>query len=153
MSATGLEVFDETLQLTNLWLKEIETELGPDRKRAYEALRGVLHVLRDRLSVDEAMDLSAQLPMLVRGIYFEGYDPTGKPERVRDRDEFLARIAGQFRNIRPLGPDDAARAVFGVLGRHVDPGEVRQVIQSLPAELRTLWPGHERLTAKETARQ
>jgi uncharacterized protein (DUF2267 family) len=49
MSLTGLEVFDETLHKTNTWLKEIEQELGPGRRRAYQALRAVLHCLRDRL--------------------------------------------------------------------------------------------------------
>lgn len=34
MSATGLEVFDKTIQTTNIWLGEIERELAPDRQRA-----------------------------------------------------------------------------------------------------------------------
>jgi uncharacterized protein (DUF2267 family) len=140
MSATGLAVFDETLHKTNAWLKEIMEVLGPDRHRAYQALRAVLHCLRDRLTIDEAAHLGDQLPMLVRGIYFEGWHPAGKPEKIRGRDEFLHRIAERLAHTRPISPDDAARAVFQVLETHVDSGEIRQVMQALPQDIRALWP-------------
>lgn len=159
MTTTGLDVFDSTLQKTNTWLKEIEAELGPDRHRSYEAMRAVLHALRDRLTVDEAAHLGDQLPMLVRGIYYEGYHPAGKPEKIRSRDEFLERInrrmgpaSARLRNARPVGADDAARATFRVISRNCDPGEVRQVIGSLPAEIRSLWPDHERFMSESAVR-
>ena len=67
MNTTGLEVFDETVQKTNAWLKGIAEALDSDRHRAYQALRAVLHCLRDRLTVEEAAQLGDQFPMLVRG--------------------------------------------------------------------------------------
>jgi uncharacterized protein (DUF2267 family) len=70
MSATGLEVFDKTVHTTNAWLKEIMEATGLDRRRAYRALAAVLHALRDRLTVDEVAQLGAQLPILVRGLYY-----------------------------------------------------------------------------------
>jgi uncharacterized protein (DUF2267 family) len=140
MSATGVEVFDETLHKTNIWLKEIMASLGPDRHRAYQALRAVLHTLRDRLTIDEAAHLGDQLPMLVRGIYYEALHPAGKPEKLRSLEEFLARIASHFATARPIDPEDAARAVFQVLETHVAPGEIRDVINILPREIRALWP-------------
>lgn len=142
MSATGLEVFDKTLQTTNTWLKEIGEQIGPDRQRCYQALRAVLFSLRDRLTPDEAAQLAAQLPMLVRGIYYEGYRPAGKPERIRSRDEFLQKIGEHLEQTRPLGADEAARAVFKVLDHYLDPGEMADVKQSLPQEIRTLFPVH-----------
>ncbi|MFL5268204.1 MAG: DUF2267 domain-containing protein [Stellaceae bacterium] len=63
MSATGLEAFDKTLQTTNVWLDEIVKELGPDRQVAWHGLGAVLRALRDRLPVDEAAHLGAQLPV------------------------------------------------------------------------------------------
>ena len=59
MSATGLDVFDKTVQTTNAWLKEIMEVTGPDRRRAYRVLAAVLHALRDRLAVDEAAQPAA----------------------------------------------------------------------------------------------
>ncbi len=142
MSATGLEVFDTTVQTTNIWLKEIGEQIGPDRQRCYQALRAVLFSLRDRLDPNEAADLAAQLPMLVRGIYYEGYRPTGKPERIRSRDEFLHKVGEHLEQTRPLGADEATRAVFKVLDHYLDPGEMADVKQSLPQDIRTLFPVH-----------
>lgn len=140
MTSTGLEVFDKTLQTTNIWLNEIGEDLGPDRQRCYQALRAVLFALRDRLTVDEAADLSAQLPMLVRGIFYEGYRPSIMPQKVRTQDEFLTKINDNLQFIRPLGADEAARAVFRVLDKRIPPGEMNEVKQMLPPEIRTLFP-------------
>jgi uncharacterized protein (DUF2267 family) len=142
MSATGLEVFDKTLQTTNTWLKEIGEQISPDRQRCYHALRAVLFSLRDRLPPAEAAHLAAQLPMLVRGIYYDGYRPTGKPDRIRSRGEFLQKIDEHLALTRPLGADEAARAVFKVLDHYLDPGEMAEVKQALPEEIRTLFPVH-----------
>ena len=46
---------------------------GGDRRSAYRALRSVLHVLRDRLTPEQAVHLGAQLPLLVRGIFYDGW--------------------------------------------------------------------------------
>lgn len=140
MSATGLEIFDRTLQETNIWLKEIMDEIGPDRQRAYHALRAVLHALRDRLTVEEAAHLSAQLPMLVRGIFFEGWHPAGKPLKERTRDEFLTHVGEGMRGIEPINTEAATRAVFRTIEKHVTPGEVQDVVEMLPKPLRSLWP-------------
>ena len=139
MSATGLPIFDETIQKTNTWLNEIAQALDCDRHHAYQALRAVLDCLRDRLTVNEAAQLGDQLPMLVRGIYYEAWHPAGKPEKIRLRAEFLARIAAHLRKA-PIEPLDAATAVFQVLERHVSPGEINDVIETLPEEIRMLWP-------------
>jgi uncharacterized protein (DUF2267 family) len=96
MSATGLEVFDTTIQTTNRWLKEIMETTGPDRRRAYHVLTAVLHALRDRLTVDEVAHLGAQLPVLVRGRYYDQWHPAGKPERLRHKDEFLTAVAEEL---------------------------------------------------------
>lgn len=141
MSTTGLEVFDSTVQKTNLWLREIMDELATeDRHLAYEALRAALHALRDRLPVNEAADLGAQLPMLVRGLYYEGWHPAGKP-RKSDAGDFLAAIRARVgRGLGEPEPRAAARAVFRVLHRHITPGELEDVKRCLPRDLRDLWP-------------
>jgi len=139
VSVTGLDVFDPTVHRTNAWLKEVMRALGrDDRHAAYLALRATLHTLRDRLTIEEVAQLGAQLPMLVRGFYYEGWDPTDKPVPERSFDGFLAGIAIELPN--ELDPEQAARAVFAVLAARVSGGEIDDVLHMLPTSIRTLWP-------------
>jgi uncharacterized protein (DUF2267 family) len=70
MIAAGLEVFDRTVHKTNIWLKDLIEMLDcGDRHEAYLALRATLHAPRDRLTIEEAAQFAAQLPMLIRGFY------------------------------------------------------------------------------------
>jgi uncharacterized protein (DUF2267 family) len=141
MSMTGLEVFDSTVHKTNSWLKEVMQGIHrDDRRKAYDALRATLHALRDRLTVEEVAQLGAQLPMLIRGFYYEGWDPTRKPAKLRDREEFLSIINEKFRADDTLNPELIARAVFTVLSNRVTQGEIEDVKHVLPAEIRSLWP-------------
>ncbi len=141
MSATGLAAFDSTLQTTHVWLNDICEEMGweHDPHRAYHALRAVLHALRDRLHPEEAAGLAAQLPMLIRGAYYEGWHPAGKPVKARSRDEFLAPVAASFRGDPEVRPAEVARAVFRVLKRRLTAGEIQDVIGVLPHDVQDLW--------------
>lgn len=141
MSVDTIGAIESTVHLTNLWLQELMEELGwRDRQRAYHALRVVLHALRDRLTVAEAVDLGAQLPMLVRGLYYEGWSPNDKPVKERKREEFLAHIAAAFRDDPGVYPEAVAWGVFKILERHVSGGEIKDVQHVLPAAIRALWP-------------
>ncbi|MCU1337192.1 MAG: hypothetical protein JWO19_2773 [Bryobacterales bacterium] len=140
MSTTGLEVFDRTIHRTNIWLKDLMQMLDfEDRHEAYHALRAVLHSLRDRLTVEEAAHFAAQLPMLIRGFYYEGWDPTGKPLKERHRDEFLMRIDEELRPYE-INAEAAARAVFLLLANRISEGEIEDIEHVLPREIRDLWP-------------
>lgn len=142
MSAPSLDVFDTTLQKTYGWLKDVMQVLGweEDRHRAYGALRAALHALRDRLSVEEVVQLGAQLPMLIRGFYYEGWDPTGKPLRVRHKEQFLARIQQELELDTLIDAERVVRAVFAVLAQHISQGEIANVKHVLPAGFQDLWP-------------
>lgn len=140
MTATEVPVFESTIHVTNTWLGELDQELGRhDRHQAYRILRAVLIALRDRLTVEEATDLGAQLPMLVRGFYYEGWNPSKTPTRERNLQAFLNHIAGNLQEATDGDPEDAARAVFGLLSRHVTAGEIDHVKGSLPKDVQKLW--------------
>src|SRR5689334_2329249 len=98
MTHSNVDAIDHTVQQTNEWLRDIATELGTENHRhAYLALRGSLHAIRDLLTVDESAHLSAQLPMLVRGIYFEEWDPSHGSAHDRSRESFLGHVADALR--------------------------------------------------------
>lgn len=139
MSATGLEVFDKTLQTTNIWLDGVMEVIGPDRHLAWHVLGSVLRIVRDRLPLGLAAHLGAELPLLVRGTYYDQWRPSEQPKKWRSLDEFYALISAELANLRPIGSDDAARAVFQVLNRHIDPGQTLKVIEALPEDVARLW--------------
>ncbi len=124
---------------SEIWINDIRRELGiDDEERAFLALRAGLHALRDRLTVEEAAHLAAQLPTAIRGIFFEGWHPGGRRARPRSRESFLEAIERQM----PRGRLDAARvahAVFRVLDKHVTQGQVANVKHSLPHAIAELW--------------
>lgn len=137
----GVHVFDAALQEANLWLKGMKERLVTDDDHvAYLALRSALHALRDRIGPEAAVHLGAQLPMLVRGLYYEGWRLAAVPSKERHLQDFLDHLA---RALPPgLRPEAhrMAGAAFGLLQEKVAPGEVAKVIKVLPEELRRLWP-------------
>ena len=139
MSSSGLAQFDATIQKTNRWLHDLMDELEwNDKEGCYHALREVLHGLRDRLSVAEAVDLGAQLPMLIRGFYYEGWKPSEVPIRVRNKDDFLNHIREGYRNDEWVDIERLTRAVFHVMSKHVTSGEIEDIRRCLPEGLREL---------------
>jgi uncharacterized protein (DUF2267 family) len=136
------QVWDKTLAKSNEWLKELGAELGwQDPNAILLALRSVLHALRDRLPPNEAADLAAQMPLLIKGVYFDGWRPGGTPVKVRTREEFFNMVMKPLaRGFPEPDPERVIRAVFRILAEHVSQGEIRDVRLVLPAELAEFWP-------------
>jgi uncharacterized protein (DUF2267 family) len=121
------------------WIKETAAELGSDDEQtAFRVLRAVLHAVRDRIGIEEGAQLAAQLPMVLRGAYYESWVPSHVPETYRDRDEFLRRIIRDAKLSGQTEASYAAAAVVRVLARHVSSGELEDVMRGLPADLREL---------------
>lgn len=140
MKTTGITALDHAPQVVAEWLNLLQTDLGwSDRRRAYQLLRQTLHAVRDFLTVDEAADLSAQLPLLIRGIYFEGWVPVKTPARDRTVDDFLDRVMQGFADDPLIEPDVAVASVFSVLRRQISKGEYDQVAWAMRKPLRDLW--------------
>jgi uncharacterized protein (DUF2267 family) len=141
VSATGLSTFDETVQLSNQWLNELMRAVNWDDKyRAYRLLRATLHALRDRLTAHEAVQFGAQLPMLIRGLYYDGWHMREKPLSERTKSAFLGHIEAAFKQDPNEDPETLVRAVFNLLARKLSPGEIDDVKHVLPEEVRALWP-------------
>ena len=142
MSHTGLHVFDKTLQESNIWLKSLMDRLRTDdRDYAYAVLKATLHALRDRIGPENAVHLAAQLPMLLRGMFYEGWRLAGAATRERHTADFLEHVAQELPKALYNEPEDIVRAVFTVVWERIDAGEVGKLMKVLPPELRELWRG------------
>ena len=131
-----MNLFDKIVEKANIWVKDTMAELpSKDPHQALHALRAGLHALRDRLTIEEAAQLSAQLPLLIRGIYFEDWRPAGKPLRIRHRAEFLALVREKYAPRSDLPAEEIMAALFRVLRKHVTVGELTDIVMSLPSEL------------------
>ena len=141
MSAVGLESIDHTVQLTHIWINDLDARLGWENKhRSYRLLRTVLQAVRDWLPVNEAAGFGAQLPELIRGIYYEHWRPAATPVKQRHRADFVARIDSAFKTDPLLFTADGITAVFELLSEKVAAGEIEKVRHALPADIRALWP-------------
>ena len=122
------------------WIAEIARAAEVEQRQdwAYQALKAVMHTLRDRLTPAEVFHLSAQLPVFIRGVYFEGYQIKDKPDKMH-LDEFLQRIEEALGPGNHLTPKIAFRAVLEVLYKHVSKGELRDIYATLPKDLKELW--------------
>jgi uncharacterized protein (DUF2267 family) len=142
MSQTGFAPFTTTVDKTNHILHQIEDAYGwsqDRRNQSYGALRASLHALRDRLTVDEAAQLAAQLPTLVRGIYYEGWDPSRVPIRM-DREQFMQRVHQEFRYEVDGGMERLVRTVVNALRPQISDGEWNDVRAVMPKDLATVLP-------------
>jgi uncharacterized protein (DUF2267 family) len=138
----GPEVFEKTVQKTELWLNELMEKMGwSDRHMAYDGLRAVLHVLRDRLTVEAVAKFGAQLPMLVRGFYYEGWVPSATPIKFHRQEDFINLTRDYLRrtNVKEENIEMLVYSVFDILRNHMESGEIEKIKAILPAPLAAFW--------------
>src|SRR4051794_5149204 len=142
MSDTGYAALSTSVEKTNEVLVEIEREYGWPRERrqqSYAALRTVMHALRDRMTVEEAADLAAQLPMVMRGLFFEGWRPSRVPMKM-NRSEFLERVRHEFRYEVDGGLQLLVQRVLHAMRRYITDGEWADVRATLPDDFASMLP-------------
>jgi uncharacterized protein (DUF2267 family) len=132
-------IIQRSTEKAHLWLDDLAGELGiDDRQESYRVLRAYLHALRDRLPVDEAAQLAAQLPELIRGIYYEGWKPSRTPMKYTGFADFLSRVAAEAMLEGETEASFAVNAAATVLRRHVSEGEIDDIRSILPEDLRLI---------------
>ncbi len=138
MSAQGLEVIDETVQQTHEWINDLAARTGSeDKRQTLRLMRAVLRAIRDHIPHTEAAHLSAQLPVLVRGFYWEGWRPAATPVHPRGREAFVGAVRQFYdRPEEELAPE--VRAVFALLEDRLTEGEIGDVRAMLPEDVRQL---------------
>ena len=140
MNVLDISTIQTTMDKSANWFENIQNEMNwDDPEKAYVGLRAVLHSLRDRVYPDEAIHLGSQLPMLIRGIYYEGWKYSDKPETIRDKEEFLDKIRNHYDNNTDIDPEKISKAVFSTLSKNISEGEMDHILNNLPKEWKDLW--------------
>jgi uncharacterized protein (DUF2267 family) len=141
MTAQGLEVIDHSVHLTHEWINELAERLDWSSKRsALRLMRFVLTRIRDHLKIDEVAQISAQLPVMIRGFFFEGWVPKKTPIKERRAEDFLAIITFHMDDTEEFRGQNDVKCVFDLLNARLSRGEVEDVRACLPEEIRALWP-------------
>jgi uncharacterized protein (DUF2267 family) len=137
MSRTGVDSLDRSIEKTNTWLADVAASFGTeDRRLAYRVTRSWLHTLRDRLPVPVAAHIAAQLPELLRGVFYEGWNPSKVPIKY-GRDEYVARFAKDAQ-IHHSEVPNAGRLVTAAMRRHISAGAIDEALGVLPGDIRGL---------------
>lgn len=140
-SAAGLESIDQTVVLTRGWIDELDTSLGwCNRHRSYRLLRAVLRTLRDCLPAPEMAELGAQLPQLLRGVYYEGWQPAATPLRPRSGTDFMTGVGCILASEPNAVTPEAVAAVFALLMDKLSDEVGAALRHALPAEISPPYP-------------
>jgi uncharacterized protein (DUF2267 family) len=99
-----------------------------------------MHLLRDTLPLAEIADVGAQLPLILRGYWYEDWKPVQQAPRFRRKGTFVRSLESVLPPRVRIDPETAAAAVFDLLARHLDAGEAKDVADVLPRDVRELWP-------------
>ncbi|MFY0691085.1 MAG: DUF2267 domain-containing protein [Paracoccaceae bacterium] len=141
MSSKGLEIIDHSAQLTHEWVNELVERLDwSNHKDALRLLRATLRGVRDHISHDEMAQLSAQLPLLIRGMYYEGWVPHQTPLKDRKLSSFVAAIEETVSDVLDYRGTQDIKTVFKLLNARISRGEANDVRANLPEDIRALWP-------------
>jgi len=141
MSAQGLEVIDHTVLLTHEWINDLRDRLGWESSRdALRLLRVTLAQVRDHLGHEELAQLSAQMPLLIRGIFYEGWSPSRTPLHERSIEQFMAPIEAKCADVQDWRGKESVSAVFQTLNEKISDGEINDVRAGLPQAVRDIWP-------------
>ena len=139
MSQQGLETIESTTQKTHEWIVRIAATEHMEKREAWKALRAVLQTVRDRLPLDVAVHFGEQLPMLIRGLYYEGWEPSKVPIKLTLR-QFLDAVQTKIVAERMFDPIDVTQHVLSVIAIYVGGGEMEKVKRSLPSDMQNLFP-------------
>jgi len=139
MTAQGLDVIDHSVHLAHEWINELAGRLDWSSKRsALRLMRVTLHHIRDHLQVDELAQFSAQLPVFIRGFFFEGWVPKRTPIKERRCADFVAFIDSQMDDSEEYRGLEDIKCVFDLLNARLSRGEIEDIRASLPEDLRLL---------------
>ena len=127
----------------NEFINLVAQELEIPRDMAERVIRAVLHALRNRLSHEESFQLMAQLPLVLKGVFVDGWKYSRPYRRIHSLSEFLDEVRAEDGKLAGYDfgnntrASKAVAAVFNALHYFVSAGEMEDVSAMLPPELKT----------------
>lgn len=136
-----IHVFERTMHEAHEWVNDLSGRTGWTSERdVLRLLRTVLTKIRDHLLVNEMAQFSAQLPLILRGMFYEGWQPKLTPVHERHADAFMASIDEMVKDVIDYRGEADVKAVFALLNARISRGEIADIRACLPTELRNMWP-------------
>ncbi|HEV8286179.1 MAG TPA: DUF2267 domain-containing protein [Chitinophagaceae bacterium] len=138
-----VNVFDNHCQEANRFIKDLALQLGSpdDTDHAIRILRCVFKALRRRIIPDESLHIISQLPLILKGLYVDGWDINEPLSEAKTFDEFLFDIRNNTETSASVdfANDELARkkitTVFSALKEFVSEGELNHIRDELPKEI------------------
>jgi uncharacterized protein (DUF2267 family) len=136
-----IHVFERTTHEAHEWVNDLAGRTGwTNEREVLRLLRTVLCKIRDHLPVNEMAQFSAQLPIILRGMFYEGWQPKLTPVHERHAAEFVAAVDEKVGDVIAYRGVMDIKAVFNLINARISRGEVEDIRACLPQELRDLWP-------------
>jgi uncharacterized protein (DUF2267 family) len=135
----NIKAVQSSLNLTQVWIKDLmETYDYADENKAFILLRATLKTLRDRITFDEAFHLASQLPAVIRGYYFEGWDHHKQPEDEKTHQDFLTSVKKNLGGHDDIDLEMAVPEALKIIFNHIDQTEAEDVMKNLPPDIHEL---------------
>ena len=134
--------FEKYAAKGNEFVRLVADELTISSDKAGRIIRTVFHALRNRLSHEESFQLLAQLPMVLKGVYVDGWKYNKYFTRIHHLDDFLNEVRNEDNNLAgyDFGNNERAKkavaAVFKAMNYFISEGEFKDVMAVLSAEMK-----------------
>ena len=125
------------------FMHQLQQRLGTEDNwdKTARILKGVLHTIRDRMPISEALDVMAQMPLFMKGIFADQWKYREEPEKIRSQQQFIEAVKQrpELVEFSDLPEDEdvirATREVLSLLSEHIEEGQMRHIKANMPGEM------------------
>lgn len=137
--------FEKFAQEAHEYINELARDLGhpEEKERTLIIWRSVMHTLRDRIHMGESLQVTAPLPMIMKGIYIEDWKYTEKPPRDFDTmEEFEECVKEEQRRYGEQdfpwskSTDEIISITINSLRRYMNEGQLQHIKDQLPKDIK-----------------
>lgn len=129
------------LQEANGWFNELNLSMPTSSRETFLVFKAVLHSIRDTLNAQNATYLGTHLPLLIKGIYYEGWDPSNNPRNLSCTEDFFDIVDERYHGERIIEAVEEISAVVRFLSKKIGQDE-SWLRDFVPKELSVLWEVH-----------